>query len=791
MTKKVTFTFGRFNPPTVGHAKLIKKVIDQSKSTGSEHRIYASKSQDNIKNPIPYKEKIGHLKSLFPGVNIHDDPKAHTAFHIAKNLSDEGYEEVTMVVGQDRVEEFRNQIGKYVRDPKSTDFDPQKHYGFKKFNVVSAGDRDPEAEGVEGMSASKMREFARNDDFESFKQGVPTKNAHIARKIYKSIRKNMQLTEMSRQELAPDLDSFVDFASDHLGLESLPNIRYKDHDDEYASFGGYRPDAKEITITTKNRHPMDVFRTLAHELVHHKQNLEGRIKDVAKEGSTGSEIENEANSLAGIIMRNYAQKNPKAFSMESMTEEVVLQEGIHDPATFKAVFLAGGPGSGKDYILKQTLAGNGLTEINSDIALEFLMKKNNLDLKMPDHEQEKRDLLRNRSKNITKEKNKLALQNRLGLIINGTAADVAKLADIKKYLEDIGYSTMMIYVDTDDKISAERNTERGLSGGRSVPEKIRKEKWEEAYAAKPVLQSMFGKENFVVVDNSTDLRKADGETVKKKMDEFKTIFKKVKSFASAPVESDEAKKWFESEKAKKGIVDHKPAKAHTYGSKPKEKAPEKKKTEPQKSVSTNKVSDKTKPTGSKVERPQPEVPQAERQNPVSNSIMDKARALGLTYYGFGRFGKDHTTTHIERNGELTLKKKIAESKALNTEFEKFISEEGGAGEEGTPELVNNYRSMTPGEPKTKRTKIRINRRDDSRGIGPTATGTGPTLTIYENDVRAWMESAKTIQRFKSKYGSQYESKLQETANKLLAASKPITEERKPKSLKSFLKPKNQ
>jgi Cytidylyltransferase-like len=339
MAKKVTFTFGRFNPITTGHSKLIKKVMDHAGSIGSEHRIYASKSQDNIKNPLSYKEKLSYMKSLFPGANIHDDPKAHTAFHIAKNLSDEGYDDVTMVVGSDRVQEFRNSIGKYVKDRNAPDFDPNKHYGFKKFNVVSAGDRDPEAEGVEGMSASKMREYARNGDFEGFAKGVPTKNAQLSKKIYNSVRKNMNLTEeINHKEFSPHLDSFVDFASDHLGLDSLPSIRFKGDQDTYNSFAAYSPSANEISISTKGRHPMDIFRSLAHELVHHKQNLEGRIKNVEKEGSTGSDIENEANSEAGIIMRHFAQQNPEHFKMEPLSEET-LQEGVNDPSIFKVVFL--------------------------------------------------------------------------------------------------------------------------------------------------------------------------------------------------------------------------------------------------------------------------------------------------------------------------------------------------------------------------------------------------------------------------------------------------------------------
>ena len=126
-----------------------------------------------------------------------------------------------------------------------------------------------------------------------------------------------------------------------------------------------------------------LFRS-AHELVHQKQKQEDRIgKNIEQEGATGSDIENEANAEAGKLMRWYAKANPDHFKLSHMTEET-LNEGIFDPATHTAVFLAGGPGSGKDFVMSRTLHGHGLTEINSDNALEHLMNKQGLDMKMPE-----------------------------------------------------------------------------------------------------------------------------------------------------------------------------------------------------------------------------------------------------------------------------------------------------------------------------------------------------------------------------------------------------------------------
>ena len=144
-------------------------------------------------------------------------------------------------------------------------------------------------------------------------------------KEYESMLKE----EVTHKDFGPMMDAFVSFASDKLGIKSLPKINYKNDDEqgEQPSFGGYNPSSNEIIICTKNRHPMDVFRTLAHELVHHKQNEDGRIKDVSKEGSTGHPIEDEANSLAGRLMRWFGKANPDKFALSHIVEEKLNTEG--------------------------------------------------------------------------------------------------------------------------------------------------------------------------------------------------------------------------------------------------------------------------------------------------------------------------------------------------------------------------------------------------------------------------------------------------------------------------------
>ena len=156
---------------------------------------------------------------------------------------------------------------------------------------------------------------------------------------------------------------------------------------------------------------------------------------------------------------------------------ITLNEGVHDQGIFHAVFMAGGPGSGKEYVMSRTLHGHGLREINSDVAFEHAMKKHKLDPKMPEHETEKRDVVRGAAKETTEKKKQLSIDGRNGLIINGTGDDLEKIQRIKERLDKLGYESSMIMVNTSDEVSAQRNVERGQKGGRTVPEQIRQEKW--------------------------------------------------------------------------------------------------------------------------------------------------------------------------------------------------------------------------------------------------------------------------------------------------------------------------
>ena len=165
--REVFFTFGRMNPPTIGHGKVIDTIVQ--KAGGADYKIFVSQTT-GPKDPLSYSDKIKTLRKMFPkhGRNIIADKKIRNVFDIAAKLYDMGYKKITMVVGQDRLREFEVLLGKYNGKKAKHGF-----YNFESINVVSAGQRDPDAEGVEGMSASKQRASAKDNDYAAFAQGVP------------------------------------------------------------------------------------------------------------------------------------------------------------------------------------------------------------------------------------------------------------------------------------------------------------------------------------------------------------------------------------------------------------------------------------------------------------------------------------------------------------------------------------------------------------------------------------------------------------------------------------------
>ena len=178
----LTIGFGRFNPPTSGHEKLLDKIKDTAE--GEQYIVYPSHTTDPQKNPLDSETKTLFMKKMFPdhANAIVYDPGIRTIFDALKQADAEGYSSINIVVGSDRQKEFENLANKYNG----------QLYNFDAVNVISAGERDPDSEGVEGMSASKLRALAADGDFETFKNGLPkAAKGMVARELFNTVQRSM------------------------------------------------------------------------------------------------------------------------------------------------------------------------------------------------------------------------------------------------------------------------------------------------------------------------------------------------------------------------------------------------------------------------------------------------------------------------------------------------------------------------------------------------------------------------------------------------------------------------
>lgn len=409
--KGVVFTFGRFNPPTTGHEKLVKK-LNSMKSYG-DVLLFSSHSNDKVKNPLSHRDKIKYLKAFFgKQVNV-IDADVRQIFQILVFLHNKKYTKIKMVVGSDRVREFDNIIKKYNS--------VKGRHGFYKFNeilVVSAGERDPDADDVSGMSASKMREFAEKGDFDSFKEGVPSTGKRLAEKLYKDIRKGMGIAE-----------------------GTLPHYMMED----------------------------------------------------------------------------------------------LIQEGVYDPGTFKAVFFSGGPGSGKSTVVdKLSLKALGLKLVNTDRAFENGLKKAGLTLDLRGADFSVVDPIRAKAKKLTAKNMDAYIEGRLGMIFDTTSANLTKVKAYKTMLDKIGYESKMIFVNASLQNALARNNARP----RKLPHNIVQKDWEKAQENAKNLKKIFGKD-FVEVKNDDDFA-----TLEKKAN---SLYAKLMGWTTSFPSNKPALKWREQE----------------------------------------------------------------------------------------------------------------------------------------------------------------------------------------------------------------------------------------------------
>lgn len=218
-------------------------------------------------------------------------------------------------------------------------------------------------------------------------------------------------------------------------------------------------------------------------------------------------------------------------------KESSLDEGVYDPHIFKAVFMAGGPGSGKSFVAKKLLGGTGLKTVNSDDVYEYLLSREGLtadpETIASPHGQE----IRKRAKKLTDKRKGGYLDGRLGLIIDGTGKDVEKIRKTKQELNELGYDTMMLFVNTSEEVAQERNLQRERSLKRDMVSKM----WKQVQENIMKFQQVFGAADFHVIDNSGGLEDPD------RRENFDRVHKEIKKFIDSKPTKPAAKAWIAQE----------------------------------------------------------------------------------------------------------------------------------------------------------------------------------------------------------------------------------------------------
>ena len=344
--RTAVLAFGRMNPPTTGHMKLIDKVKSEAEKEGASHHIVISHSQDAKKNPLSAEQKLKHLQRYSPGTNFEISSKeSPNILSHAARLHKAGHKKLIVVAGSDRVKEYHDLLHKYngVEGKHGS-------YNFKHIEVRSSGERDPDAEGTEGMSATKMREHAKNNDFHSFRQGVPS---HVS-----------------------------------------------------------------------DKHAKELFHDVKHGMGLHEDVNRGK---------------------------------------------------------FKAIFVCGAPGSGKDIVIREAIAEQNAKEFDLSFAISLFNNKHVL-------------------AEETVDDRKLAFKSRAPLIINCPADKTSSISYIKEELEEFGYKCMMVFVDTDNETSRQRNSMLR----RSLDENVRFDKWKKGQQNKYIFYNMFEEFN-QLINNQEDV----------------------------------------------------------------------------------------------------------------------------------------------------------------------------------------------------------------------------------------------------------------------------------------------
>ena len=306
-TETLTVAFGRFNPPTVGHGKLLAAA--KKAAAGEDLKIYPSRSQDPKKNPLDPDMKVGFMKKMFPDYeeNIVNDAEMRSIFNVLTTADEQGYKNVNIIVGSDRQSEFESLAQKYNGDL----------YNFDLIRVISAGVRDADAEGVEGMSASKMRKAVVDDDFAAFRRGTPKElNDGDTQALFDAVRSGMKI-KAKKKEVAEMWEIAPKFDARGLRDQYVNGFIYKIGDIVESLHTGLigeivRRGTNHLICVTKENY---MFKSWIRDVMEYdEKSMDGRMRDSKHPntlvGTTGF-LKNAMAATGTTSIKNFINKNKK------------------------------------------------------------------------------------------------------------------------------------------------------------------------------------------------------------------------------------------------------------------------------------------------------------------------------------------------------------------------------------------------------------------------------------------------------------------------------------------------
>jgi shikimate kinase len=462
-----------------------------------------------------------------------------------------------MVVGADRISDFKTLLNKYNG--------VKARHGFYEFpdgiSIVSAGERDPDADDVSGMSASKMRAAATAGDFQSFATGLP-KSFGDKLAVFNLLRKRMGLKEMTNfrkhielkttnireRYIAEEVflmgDRFLNLNGEiHTVTERCTNYIVGSDEKKYFLDKIVEVKQDKDIKNKKGTQPAKYFAkdaegdemaksTKAKRDAHFKKGAEkddddpSAYKPAPGDASAKTKPSKHTKRFKDMFGED---KNPVID-----TEPVEVEEGVDDPAIFKAIFLAGGPGSGKSFTVGKTgLTALGFKIVNSDPAFEKAIEKAGGVMEPEFIFSPKGQEIRSKAKTLTAKQRDLYIQGRLGLVIDGTGKDYEKIKRQAEKLKAIGYDVAMILVNTDLETAVARDAKRDRTIG---PKEVKK-MWNDVQKNIGKFQAFF-KQNFIIVDNSEGSNWQKATT---------SAYKQMTKFANAQPKNKIARDWIKKQ----------------------------------------------------------------------------------------------------------------------------------------------------------------------------------------------------------------------------------------------------